>query len=224
MANAYQSVIETRQELTADELLAYLVEAEAADRNNRKVSRNLKDARFRYQAAVEQVDYFAPRNLDKNAFLRLAGCQFIQQHQNLIISGPTGTGKSFIASAIGNQACMLNLKTGYFSTSKLLNLLHMAQADGSFARELAKIERLDLLILDDFGLQHFDNKACNFLLEIFEDRHAKHSTIIASQLPVAAWYELFSEKTIADAILDRVIHSAIRIDLNGESLRKIRKA
>ena len=223
MASAYQNTLEGKQTLTSDELLTYLVESEWNDRHTRKVNRHLRAAKFRYPASIEEVDYFSPRNLDKNLFLRLSDCSFIQRKENLLITGPTGTGKSFITSALGNQACMLNYRTGYFNTSKLFARLHSAHADNSFIREINRIERLELLILDDFGLQPLDTKTCQYLLEIIEDRHGRRSTILASQLPVSAWYDLFQEKTLADAILDRIIHNAHRIEMKGESLRKKNK-
>ena len=145
---------------------------------------------------------------------------FIRKKENLLITGPTGVGKSYIASAIGHQCCQMGFKTLYFNTQKLIARLRLLKADGSYAREIAKIERYDLLILDDFGLQLFDNESRMALMEIIEDRHGRKSTIIASQLPIAKWYEVIGESTIADAILDRMIHTAHRIELKGESRRK----
>lgn len=219
MAAAYRSVIETRQSLTADELLALLADSEYNERYSRKTRLLLAAARFRYPASVEEVEHFGARNLDKNAFIRLSDCSFVQRKENLLITGPTGTGKSFLASALGHQACLMQLRTGYFNAAKLFTRLRSAQGEGSYAREIARIERLDLLILDDFGLQTLDAQAMHGLMEIIEDRHGKHATLIASQLPVTAWYDLFPEKTIADAVLDRILHNAHRFELKGESLR-----
>jgi DNA replication protein DnaC len=150
----------------------------------------------------------------------MAECTFIGRKENLLITGSTGIGKSFIASAIGNQACTLGFKVLYANTTKLFTRLKMAKADGSYIREVAKIERQDLLILDDFGLQPLDASNRSVLMEIVEDRHGNRSTIITSQLPVAQWYEVIGEQTIADAILDRIVHDAHRMELVGESIRR----
>lgn len=220
MKNAFQTVLESKQSYTNDQLLSYLVEAEWEDRQNRKVTRYLKAARFRYQASVEEIDFLTNRNLDKNLFLRLADGTFIQKHQPLIITGPTGSGKSFIASALGNQACNKGYTTRYFSTGKLFQKLSIDRADRSHLRLIDKIAKTDLLILDDFGLWPLNQQARLDLLEIIEDRHGKKSTLIASQIPVKEWFDIIGEKTIADAILDRLVHQAHRIKLNGESMRK----
>lgn len=220
MENALRTLLETRTDYTNDELVAYLTEAEWDDRQNRKVTRYLKAARFRYQASVEEIDFQAPRNLDKNTFVRLAGCNFIGQRENLILTGPTGTGKSFLASALGHQACVRGYKVLYFATGKLFQKLKMARGDGSWHKLLNRIEKADLLILDDFGLLPFDQQSRFDLLEVIEDRHGRKSTLIATQIPVSEWFELIGEKTIADAILDRIVHTAHRIELKGESMRK----
>lgn len=206
--------------MTLDELVSMLVESEWDDRNNRRIERQIRNARFRYKANVEQLHFDIDRNLDKNQFMRLAECTFIQRKENLLITGSTGIGKSYIASAIGNQACTLGYKVLYGNASKLFSRLKMAKADGSYLKEIAKIERQDLLILDDFGLQGLDGSNRAVLLEIIEDRHGNRSTIITSQLPVDQWYEIIGEQTIADAILDRIVHDAHRIVLVGESLRR----
>ena len=222
MHRAFKSSMETakNEELTADEMTALLIESEWDDRHNRNIDRSMKNARFRYQATIEQVDYGMERGVDKNHVHRLADGEFIKKRENLLITGSTGTGKSFLASAIGNQACQLGFKVLYANTTKLLSQLKMAKADGSVLREMVRIERQDLLILDDFGIQPYDLQSRTCLMEIIEDRHGKHSTIITSQLPVKQWYDVIGEKTIADAILDRIVHNAQRIELKGESLRK----
>ena len=155
--------------------------------------------------------------------MRLAECTFIDRKENLLITGSTGIGKSFIASAIGNQACTLGYKVLYANITKLFTRLKMAKADGSYIKEISRIERQDLLILDDFGLQPMDGHSRSVMMEIVEDRHGTHSTIITSQLPVAQWYEVIGEQTVADAILDRIVHDAHRLDLLGESLRRKQK-
>lgn len=222
MFRAFKTSMETDElsKYTTDELIAYLVESEWEDRQNRSTERRLTGAHFRYKASVEEMYYHADRNLDRNYVGRLAECTFISRQENLLITGSTGIGKSYIASAIGHQACMMGYRVFYASTPKLFAKLKMAKADGSYVKELLRIERQHLLILDDFGIQPFDAQNRATLMEIIEDRHGKASMIITSQLPVAKWYEVIGEKTIADAILDRIIHDAHRLELKGESLRK----
>ena len=225
MVRAFRTSIENGSmgQMTSDEMVSTLVNAEWDDRNNRRIERQMRNARFRYKANIEQLHFDVDRNLDKNQLMRMAECTFIQRKENLLITGSTGIGKSFIASAIGNQACTLGFKVLYTSSTKLFTRLKMAKADGSYIREIAKIERQDLLILDDFGLQPLDASSRSVLMEIIEDRHGNRSTIITSQLPVAEWYEVIGEQTIADAILDRVVHDAHRMELAGESLRRRQK-
>jgi len=220
MATAYQSAIQSKQSFTNDELISMLIQAEWEDREDRKIRRHLKAARFRYHAAVDEISLNPGRNIDKTMITRLADCSFIKRHENLLITGPTGVGKSFISSALGNQACHKGYKVLYFNTQKLFTRLRMSKADGSYMREINKIEKQDLLILDDFGLQEMDNQNRMAFLEIIEDRYDVKSTIISSQLPVNKWYDVIGEGTIADAILDRLVNGAHRIDLKGESLRK----
>src|SRR3954447_23288023 len=222
MYHTFKSTMESPRNdpFTADEMIALLIDSEWDDRHNRAIARSMTNARFRYKATIEQLDYSGERGIDKNQLHRLADGGFITKKENLLITGSTGTGKSFIASAIGNQACQLGFKVLYANTARLLAQLKIAKADGSSIKELMKIEKMDLLILDDFGIQPFDQPGRASLLEVIEDRHGKRSTIITSQLPVKQWYEVIGESTVADAILDRIVHSAQRIELKGESLRK----
>lgn len=222
MFRAFKTSLEGEQNQTCspDEMVATLIEAEWDDRQNRAIERQLKNARFRYKAAIEQIYYHTDRNMDRNMIMRFAECSFIDKHENILITGSTGIGKSYIASAIGHQACSQGYKVMYANTQKLFGRLKMAKADGSYIREVAKIERQNLLILDDFGIQPFDAGSRAALMEIIEDRHGKSSIIITSQVPVNKWYEVIGEKTVADAILDRIIHESHRLELEGESLRK----
>lgn len=205
---------------TNDEMTQFLVQSEWDDRKHRSVQRNIKTAKFRYAAGLEGLDYHPNRGLDKNLIHRLFTGDFIKTGQDIFITGSTGTGKSYLASAIGYQACLLGYKVFYASTAKLMSILKMAKADGSHLRELSRIEKQDLFILDDFGIQSFDAGGRAMLMDLVEDRHGKRSTIIASQVPVKNWYEVIGEQTIADAILDRLVHQSVRIELQGESLRK----
>lgn len=222
MLRAFNTSIESEEKtpFTTDEMIAFLIDSEWDDRQNRHIERHIKNARFRYHASIEQLHYHHERNLDKNQLLRYADCTFIEKKENIFILGSTGIGKSYIATAIGHQACVMGYKVFYTNTDKLMSKLKMAKADGSYIKEIARIERQDLLILDDFGIQPFDSQSRLSLMEIMEDRHDKRSTIITSQLPVKQWHEVIGEKTIADAILDRIVHRAHRIELKGESLRK----
>ncbi len=222
MLRSYQTMLDSNQhhDMTHDELINILIQSEWEDRENKRISRHLRLAKFRYGASIEEINFTAGRGLDKTQVMRLADTDFITRKENILITGPTGVGKSYLASALGHQACQSGYKTLYFNTQKLFSRLKMLKADGSYSREISKIEKYDLLILDDFGLAMLDTVARMFLLEIIEDRHGRKSTIISSQLPVAKWYEVIGESTVADAILDRMVHTAHRIELKGESLRK----
>lgn len=222
MHGAFLNAIETGKadSYTQDELVAMLTEAEYDDRITRRINRAIKNARFRYKASVENLVYESTRNIDKNKMIRFASCDFVKKSENILVTGSTGVGKSYIATALGYQACIEGYRVLYYNTAKLFAKLKMAKADGSYLKELAKIERHHLLILDDFGLQPIDNQNRLTLLEIIEDRHGKGSMIVTSQLPVSQWYGIIGEKTVADAVMDRIVHQAHRIELQGESMRK----
>lgn len=224
MHGAFQTAIETGKtdDYAIDQFVSMITDAEWDDRNNRKIERLIKNARFHYKATIENVAYEHTRNIDRTKLLRLAECDFINKSENVLISGSTGAGKSYIGTALGYQACIEGHRVLYFNTTKLFSKLKMAKADGSYLKVLAKIARHQLVILDDFGLQPLDSQNRIALLELIEDRHNKGSMLVTSQIPVSKWYEIIGEKTIADAILDRLIHQSHRIELMGESMRKKR--
>lgn len=222
MADHYQSVLSMPAHLQPESpvLLPQLLEAELLYRNHRRTQTAIKNARFRYQASVEEIICSQDRNLSRETLSMLADGSYIDRGENIIISGATGCGKSFLASALGYQACMQGRKVAYFSLPKLLQQLKSDKLDGSFRKEAERIEKMNLLILDDWGLTPLDTQSRLALLQIIEDRHNRYATIITSQLPVSSWHSYINENTIADAILDRIIHKANRIELMGESLRK----
>ncbi len=205
---------------TADEYIGLLADHEWEDRQQKKITRLLKQAGFKQKSSIAEVDYAAIRNLDKNMFERLGTLDFIIRSENVILTGPAGVGKSFLAQALGNQACMMGYKVLYVNTARFFTKLKLAKIDGTYIKETQKISKIDLLILDDFGLQSFDNHTRESLMDIIDDRHNQKSTIVSSQIPVSAWYDVIGEGTIADAILDRLVNSSHRIDLKGASLRK----
>lgn len=222
MKRAFESTFMAGQQpdYTQDELVNYLLDAELDDRKARKIDRAVKLARFRYNVCIEDLIYDKKRSIDKNLVMRFAECEYIKRSENIIVTGATGVGKSYVASALGNQACIAGFKAAYINMAKLISKLKMVKADGSYLREITRIERVDLLIIDDFGLQPLDDQSRLSFLEIIEDRYEKRSTIITSQLPVESWYEVIGDKTVADAILDRLVYSSHRMELKGESFRK----
>lgn len=224
MAKSWVAIQESRQlsNLTLSDGMELLLQAEAQERDQRRFTRLEHHASFRYKASMEEVKPDATRGLDKTLLHSLATGSYIQKGETILITGATGCGKSFLSSALGHQACMQGYKVAYFNTQKLLMKTKLTRVEGTSFKFFEKISKTDLLILDDFGLTHLDRQQQLDLMEIVEDRHAKKSTIIASQLPVASWYDIIGEATIADAILDRLIHTSHRIEIKGESLRKKR--
>lgn len=222
MSRTWQALIETRKhhELSFTEGIELLLQAEDEDRNGKRFERLQKNAHFRYQASVQELHIDASRGLDRSLMAALATGEYIPKGEAILISGSTGTGKSFLASALGHHACSQGYKVAYYNLQKLLLKTKMSRIDGTIYKFFEKLSKTDLLILDDFGLTHLEQQQRMDFMEIIEDRHASAATIIASQLPVANWYDVIGEETIADAILDRMVHTSYRIELKGESLRK----
>ncbi len=222
MASLHGQHVKNNQlnDMTPDEYLALLTDHEWEDRQNKKIDRLLHQAAFRQKASIAEVSFTEARNLDRNMFNRLATLDFIAKKENIILTGASGVGKSYLAQAIGHQACLMGLKVLYTNTARLFTKLKLSRVDGTYIKELNKLGKNQLLILDDFGLQAFDNHARESLMDIIDDRFNQTSTIVSSQIPVSAWYDIIGEGTIADAILDRLVNSSHRIDLKGESLRK----
>jgi DNA replication protein DnaC len=222
MARQWQTLEETHRtaELSLADGMALLLQAEADNRQENRYRRLLKNASFRYQASVEEVNADPQRGIDKMLLSRLSTGDYIRKGEPVLITGASGCGKSFIASALGHQACRQGHTVEYHNMQKLLVKLKLARMDGSIIKLFDRIAKTDLLIIDDFGLTALQGQQQTDFLEIIEDRHAKRSTIIASQLPVASWFDVIGEAVIADAILDRIVHSSHRFELKGESLRK----
>lgn len=208
------------KELTFEERLGLLVDRELTERQNRKLHTRLKKAKLRLNASLEDIDYRHPRGLDKSMILSLASCQWIQEHNNILITGPTGVGKSYLACALAQKACREDYRTIYFRLPRLLQELAMARGDGRYGKMLTNLAKNDLLVIDDWGLASLDDYGRRDILEILEDRHNVRSTLVTSQVPVQNWHEIIGDPTLADAILDRLVHNAYKITLKGESMRK----
>lgn len=207
--------------LVFDERLAMLVDAEWLDRWNKRLARNLREAKLRLDdACVEEIDYAANRKLDKAVIRGLTSCNWVRENQNVVITGKTGTGKSYLACALAQQACRKGYRALYRRVPRLFEEILLARAEGSYPRWLAKLARIDILILDDWGLAPLGEKDRLDLLEIMEDRYGNRSTILTSQLPVSKWHDQVGDPTIADAFCDRLLHNAHRITLSGPSRRK----
>jgi DNA replication protein DnaC len=225
MRATFEGVVSSKnmQTIGNDELLNLLLQAEWDERENQKASRRLQNARFRSRASMEEIDFVTPRGINKTQLLRFTDGSFVKNAENILITGATGVGKSYIASALGHLACQLGYKVNYFVAQKLFTMLRMSKADESYMKQIKRIEKQDLIIIDDFGMQPLDDMTRMMLLEIIEDRHQEKATIIASQLPVEKWYDVIGESTVADAILDRLVHTAHRVEISGQSMRKKKK-
>ena len=222
MAEALEQQLAQPQthDLTFEERLALLIEREHLHRDNRRLARLLSAAKLRVNACVEDIDYRHPRGLHRAQMAALASCDWVRRGQNLCLTGPTGCGKTWLTCALGNQACRQGLSVRYLRLPRLLEQLRIAHGDGSWNRLLGQLARTDLVIFDDWGLHKLNAVQRNDLMELIEDRHGRRATLIASQLPVEHWHELIGEATLADAILDRLLHNAHRLALSGESMRR----
>lgn len=204
-----------------DERFAMLVDAEWRQRENQRLVRALKEAKLKLsQACIEDIDYSARRELDRAVMRQLATCSWVHEHHNVLITGATGVGKTFIACALAQQACRRGYKALYRRASRLFDEFHLARADGTYARLLARLARTDVLVIDDWGLAAVQDQERQHLLEILEDRHDTRSTIVTSQLPPPSWHAHIGDPTLADAICDRLLHNAHRLALKGPSRRK----
>jgi DNA replication protein DnaC len=222
MVKAYEAALSVpvHEQVPPDLLIARLAEAELQHRVSQKTQLYLKQSKLRYNAILEQVYCNPSRNITSDQLIKLADCRFIEQAENILITGATGCGKSYLACALGRQACALGYKVLYFGMNRFLEKVSQTKLDGTFIKLLNQIEKTHLLIFDDFGLTPFDNISRLALLQILEDRYGKKATMITSQLPVIKWYEFIGEPTLADAIMDRLAGNAHRIELKGDSLRK----
>jgi len=222
MARAFTELQTNKSAADLDhaEWLALLLEREASERSNRQLTARLRHARLRQRATIEDVDYRAPRGLDRALFQKLIAGDWIEAPQNLIIEGPTGVGKSWLACALGNKACRDNRSVLYQRVPKLFADLALARGDGRHPKLMMRLGKVKLLILDDWGLEPFGPDQRHDLLEIVEERCGRAATLITSQIPVDRWHNIIGEPTIADAILDRIVHNAHRLKLKGDSLRK----
>lgn len=206
--------------LSFEERLGLMVDRELDERATRRLKSRLKQAKLRQEASIEDVDFRAPRGLDKALIATLAGCAWITRQLNVIITGPTGVGKSYLATALAHKACLEGYKALYQKLSRMLDELRIARAGGTYGKRLVQLSKIDVVVLDDWGLATLTPESQRDLLEVLDDRHGKKSTIVTSQLPVDQWHESMPDPTIADAILDRLVHNAYRIELRGESMRK----
>ena len=222
MASCYEAIIDlpVSKQPGAHECIATLVDAEIQNRSHKRTQMLLRLSKLRCTASLQDITYNKDRHLQKEQIAALADCSFIDRSENIFVTGPTGCGKSFLACALGNQACLMGYRTLYFNMNRFFEQLQVAKVDGTFIKWMNRIQRANLIILDDFGLQPLDHSSRMAILQILEDRYARGSTIIAAQLPVKKWYEYLNDPTLADAIMDRLTAKGSTIELKGQSLRK----
>ncbi len=208
--------------LSFEERLGLLVDRELAERENRRMKNRLTQARLRQTACLEDLDYRVHRGLDRSLILQLSGCDWVSLHRNVIVTGPTGVGKSYLGCALAQKACREGYSARYHRLPRLLEEFELSRGDGRYGKLLLTLSRIEVLVLDDWGLARFTPRQQRDLLEMLEDRHERRSTIVTSQLPVEDWHATMANPTLADAILDRLVHNAYRISLTGDSMRKAR--
>ena len=226
MARAFQDQqqLPEADSLSFEERLGLLVDREMTDRENRRLKTRLHQARLRQQAALEDIDFRQPRGLDKSLITQLASCRWVAQHHNILITGPTGCGKTFLACALAHKACREGYTVRYLRLPRLFQELQIAKGDGRYSKLLSALAKTDLIVLDDWGLAPLADEQRRDLLELLEDRHGLRSTLVAAQLPVDKWHAQIGDPTLADAILDRLIHNAYKIPLKGDSMRKLKSS
>ena len=215
-----QSATPDITDLSFEERLGLLVDREMTERDNRRMSSRLRRAKLRHAAILEDIDYRNSRGLDKGLVQSLASCQWVKEHLNVLITGPTGVGKTWLACALAHKACREGYTAQYVRLTRLLRELTIAKGDGQYSKLLTSLAKVDVLILDDWGLMKLSAENRRDLLEVLEDRHGRRSTIATSQLPIEEWHGIIGDATLADAILDRLVHNAYKINLRGESMRK----
>lgn len=225
MSEAYKAmtIMPVSERPDMDMAIAKLAEAERRYRDNQKTQMYLKTSKLRYSSNIEDIECSEARNLSKTQLSELADCSFVRRAENVLITGLTGCGKSYLACAIGRQACYLGLRTEYINMNKFIERIALAKMEGSFLKVISHLEKNDLIILDDFGLQPLDANSRLALLQILEERYERKSMIIISQLPVSKWYDYIAEPTLADAIMDRLVSNAVHLELKGESMRRKKK-
>lgn len=224
MAKALKEQMEqpTITQLSFEDRLGFIVDMEITSRENRRLQTRLRKARLQQSACMEDIDYYSSRNLDKSLLSTLSQCQWATSHQNILIVGPCGTGKTFLACALAHKACLHGYTAYYCRLGRLLSELQLNKGDGQYGKRMNELAKTDVLILDDFGLSPLTDEQRRDLLEILDDRHDKRSTIVTSQVPVKLWHETIGNETLADAILDRLVHNSHRLEIKGESMRKTR--